>query len=102
MRRISILALIVMVALTFTTSLLAGEHATHSCKMAEKACCKEAAECCKAADAACCKEAAACCSDSECCKTAADGTHQCAMKHTDGSACTHTCCKEKSCTPKKS
>lgn len=97
MRRLSILV-IVLFTLSFAMPLLAGDHSSHSCTKAEKSCCKKDAECCKDAEAACCKADKACCSDANCCKTAEDGTHACAMKHADGSACaTAKCCKEKSC-----
>ncbi|MDT5014231.1 MAG: hypothetical protein QOD39_391 [Mycobacterium sp.] len=88
MRHLSILILISLVA--FGTAAAPG----HSCAKPD---------CCKTADAACCKAAKACCNDADCCTTAADGTHQCAMKHADGTACaSSTCCKEKSCETKKS
>jgi hypothetical protein len=99
MRRLSILVVILFTLSFAAMPLLAGEH---TCVKSDKSCCTKDAECCKDANAACCKEAKACCSDAECCKTAADGTHTCAMKHADGSACTSsTCCKHKSCDMKK-
>ena len=100
MRRLSIL-IVVLFALSFVATPLLAEEA-HSCAKAEKSCCKKDAECCKDAAAACCKEAKACCDDSACCKTAADGTHQCSRKHADGTACASaTCCKDHGCDVKK-
>ena len=97
MRRFFILILAALIVVAFgATPLIAGDHTTHSCKM-EKSCCKEKADCCKTADAKCCADSKTCCDDADCCKTAADGSHSCAMKHADGSACTHSCCKDKSC-----
>src|ERR1051325_7010677 len=101
MRRLSI-PVVILFALSFVAlPLLASDH-THSCAKAEKSCCVKDAECCKDADAACCKDAKACCSDTECCTTSADGTHTCAMKHADGSACkSAACCKHQGCDVKK-
>jgi len=100
MRPISIVILMVLVVLgTAPVSLLAEESA-HSCAKAEKSCCKEKADCCKD-NADCCKADKACCDDAKCCTTAADGTHTCAMKQGDGTACAHSCCKEKGCATRK-
>ena len=103
MRHLSIVILISLIAIaTAPVSLLADEPA-HSCAKAEKTCCKEKADCCKAADAECCKTNKSCCNDANCCTTSADGTHTCAMKHDDGTACAgSTCCKDKSCEKKTS
>jgi len=103
MRRISILIIVSLFVLSFsTTPLLADEHANHSCGKAEKSCCTKNEDCCKTKDAECCKAEKACCNDTACCKKAEDGTHTCAMKHADGTACASTsCCKEKSCDMKK-
>jgi len=94
MRRFSTLLLAGLLALAFVNVPLFADH-SHSCMKADKACCKEMKDCCKSADAKCC-EKGKCCSDEKCCTTAADGTHSCAMKHEDGKACTHSCCKDAS------
>ena len=98
MRTIQRIALAAVMVLGIAVTPLLAHHTeettnAHSCDMA-KACCTKDAECCKTGDADCCKKAEGCCSDKECCKTAADGTHTCAMKHADGEKCGATCCKE--------
>lgn len=100
MRKLSIALLIGLFILGTAPSLLADDT-THSCTKAEKSCCKDKADCCKD-NAECCKAGKACCDDANCCKVAEDGTHTCAMKHADGTACAgSSCCKDKSCATKK-
>jgi hypothetical protein len=101
MRHLSIAILITLIVFATAPANLLADEPTHSCPKVEKSCCKEQADCCKTADAECCKTAKACCDDKNCCTTAADGTHQCSMKHADGKCCGSDCCKDKSCAPKK-
>lgn len=102
MRHLSIVILIGLIAFATAPAQLLADGATHSCAKAEQSCCKEKADCCKTAGAECCKSANACCNDANCCAIAAGGTHQCAMKHADGTSCASSaCCKDKSCATKK-
>jgi len=102
MRHLSIVILISLIAFATAPVSLLADGPAHSCATAGKSCCKEQADCCKTAGAKCCKAEKACCGDANCCTTTAEGTHSCAMKHTDGTACADaTCCKDKSCETKK-